>query len=140
MNLNKQHGCDLSDLIVEITETVVLKKSDLIRSRLNNIKKIGVKIALDDFGTGYSSIEWLLGGLIDIVKLDVEFTKLMVTDQKARVVVKCLAQTCKELGIQVVAEGIETALQHSILEGIGYKIGQGHLFGKAQKPSFLYSQ
>ena len=140
VNLNKQHGCDLSDLIVEITETVVLKKSDLIRSRLNNIKKIGVKIALDDFGTGYSSIEWLLGGLIDIVKLDVEFTKLMVTDQKARVVVKCLAQTCKELGIQVVAEGIETAPQHSILEEIGYKIGQGYLFGKAQKPSFLYSQ
>lgn len=140
VNLNKQHGCDISDLIVEITETVVLKKSDLIRSRLNNIKKIGVKIALDDFGTGYSSIEWLLGGLIDIVKLDVEFTKLMVTDQKARVVVKCLAQTCKELGIQVVAEGIETALQHNILEEIGYKIGQGYLFGKAQKPSFLYSQ
>ncbi len=138
LRLNKQHNCDLSDLVVEITETVVLKRSDLILSRLNNIKKLGVKIALDDFGTGYSSIEWLLGGLVDSVKLDVEFTKLMVTDKKARVVVKCLAQTCKELGIQVLAEGIETTLQRSILENIGYKIGQGYLFGKAQQPSFLY--
>jgi len=140
VRLNKQHNCDLSDLVIEITETVVLKKSDLILSRLNNIKRLGVKIALDDFGTGYSSIEWLLGGLVDIVKLDVEFTKLMVTDKKARVVVKCLAQTCKELGIQVLAEGIETTLQRSILENIGYKIGQGYLFGKAQQPSFLYSR
>lgn len=137
VRLNKQHGCDLTGLIVEITETVILKKSDQTITKLKKLKKHGIKIALDDFGTGYSSIEWLLGGLIDIVKLDVEFTRLIAHDKKARTVVKCLAQTCIELGIEVIAEGVETAEQHNLLQSIGYNVGQGYLFGKAQSSEFL---
>lgn len=140
VRLNKKHSCDLAALIVEITETVVLKKSDQTIAKLKKLKKLGVKIALDDFGTGYSSIEWLLGGLIDIVKLDVEFTRLMAHDKKARTVVKCLAQTCRELGIEVIAEGVETAEQLNLLQSIGYNVGQGYLFGKAQGPGFLLKE
>lgn len=123
-------GADLEDLTVEITETVVLQAQADAAKQLQRLKQAGVRIALDDFGTGYSSLAWLSHLPVDIVKLDQSYVQQMIEDDRCRILVQGFVRVFKDMGLRVVAEGIETEQQREGLLAIGCRYGQGYLFGQ----------
>ena len=123
-------GVDLSDLTVEITETVVLQAQAQAEALLLELKAAGVRIALDDFGTGYSSLAWLSRLPVDAVKLDQSYVQQMAEDERCTTLVRGFVRVFQEMGLEVVAEGIETELQRQHLLEMGCTIGQGYLFSR----------
>jgi diguanylate cyclase (GGDEF)-like protein len=114
----------LEHLILEVTEPVYLGQRDYVVS--NEIKALradGLKVALDDFGTGYASLTHLLTVPVDIIKIDKSFVE--------RFIIESLISIARNLGIRVVAEGIESEDQAEWLLKLGCRLGQGYLFAKA---------
>jgi EAL domain-containing protein (putative c-di-GMP-specific phosphodiesterase class I) len=123
-------GVDLRGLTVEVTETVLLQLQDRASSVLGRLREAGVTVALDDFGTGYSSLAWLSRIPIDEVKIDRSYITQMVEDPRCLVLIRGFVGMFRELGLRVVAEGIETEQQRQLLLAMNFPIGQGWLFGK----------
>jgi EAL domain-containing protein (putative c-di-GMP-specific phosphodiesterase class I) len=113
-------------LEIEITETAVIGESEQILSNLKALRDLGVRIAMDDFGTGYSSLTYLRRLSPDSIKIDGVFVREVAVNAESPSIVKSLIALSHDLGINVVAEGIETAEQlhflrrHSCEEGQGY--------------------
>ncbi|MFM7652223.1 MAG: putative bifunctional diguanylate cyclase/phosphodiesterase [Vulcanococcus sp.] len=126
----QRSGADLRDLTVEITETVVLQKQQQAEALLLELKAAGVRVALDDFGTGYSSLAWLSRLPVDAVKLDQSYVMQMAEDERCITLVRGFVRVFQEMGLEVVAEGIETELQRRLLLEMGCTIGQGYLFSR----------
>lgn len=123
-------GADLRGLTVEITETVLLQAHARAYHNLTMLKAAGVSIALDDFGTGYSSLSWLSQLPIDQVKLDRTYIAQIGRDSRCDALLRGFTQVFQELGLTVVAEGIETLEQRQALIAMGCSTGQGFLFGR----------
>ena len=123
-------GADLRDLTVEITETVVLQAQAQAEALLLELKAAGVRVALDDFGTGYSSLAWLSRLPVDAVKLDQSYVQQMSEDERCTTLVRGFVRVFQEMGLEVVAEGIETELQRERLLEMGCTVGQGYLFSR----------
>jgi diguanylate cyclase (GGDEF)-like protein/PAS domain S-box-containing protein len=121
-------GFPASSLTVEITETVMLEGAEAAVERLNTLRRLGVRLWLDDFGTGYSSLAYLGGLPIDGLKLDRAFVSRLGQDPGAHVLVSGVLRMARELGLDVTAEGVETASQASILLTLGCDRAQGFLF------------
>lgn len=119
-----------SSVIVEITERVFIEDRDKAIEHIIILKDSGIKIALDDFGTGYSSLGYLSNLPVDEIKIDISFVKEVVKDHRKRVVVKNLIKLASDLGIQTVAEGVETKEQLEILRDMGCTYLQGYFLGK----------
>ena len=126
----QRSGADLRDLTVEITETVVLQEQQQAEALLLELKAAGVRVALDDFGTGYSSLAWLSRLPVDAVKLDQSYVQQMSEDERCTTLVRGFVRVFQEMGLEVVAEGIETELQRQRLLDMGCTIGQGYLFSR----------
>ncbi len=120
-----------SALVIEITETVALKDVDLVVPQLHQLKDLGVRVVLDDFGTGYSSLSYLARLPVDGVKIDRTFVQSMMLDSLSATIVRAVITLARELGLQVVAEGVETEEQRTALLRLGCTYAQGWLFGKA---------
>jgi diguanylate cyclase (GGDEF)-like protein/PAS domain S-box-containing protein len=117
-----------ANLVLEITESVMMADTDLAVERLTALKELGVRVALDDFGTGYSSLSYLGKFPIDILKMDRSFLQAGKADSGLAAAIVTLGGT---LNLQVVAEGIEMPEQLSSLLDLGCELGQGFLFAKA---------
>lgn len=115
-------------LILEITESALLRQPELARHTLKRIKALGVSIAIDDFGTGLSSLSRLGTLPIDSVKIDAEFA-LRLSDISGQKLCHAIVQLAQALGINFVAEGIETQRQKDIVTDMGQGCAQGFLFG-----------
>ena len=126
----QRSGADLRDLTVEITETVVLQEQQQAEALLLELKAAGVRVALDDFGTGYSSLAWLSRLPVDAVKLDQSYVMQMAEDDRCITLVRGFVRVFQEMGLEVVAEGIETEQQRQLLLEMGCTIGQGFLFSR----------
>jgi len=133
-------GVDLAGLTMEITESVLLRFEARAVTELTRLREAGVTIALDDFGTGYSSLAWLSRIPIDEVKIDRSYITPMVHDSRTRLLVQGFVRMFQELGLRVVAEGIETADQRDALLAMGCGIGQGWLFGRPGPPEALLGE
>ncbi len=120
-----------SALVIEITETVALTDFELVVPQLQQLKELGVRVVLDDFGTGYSSLNYLARLPIDGVKIDRTFVQSMMHDSLSATIVRAVITLARELGLQVVAEGVETEEQRIALLRLGCTCAQGWLFGKA---------
>lgn len=117
---------------LEVTETMLLVNDNgTVRRVLDQLHDEGVSIALDDFGTGFSSLSHLRDFPIDKVKIDCSFTQAMTADWQARTIVQALIAMAENMGIQVVAEGIETEEQRDLLTQMRCGLGQGFLFSPA---------
>lgn len=127
----KKLGLLGSSLVVEITEGLLLNASAAVADKLFEYRDAGVQVAIDDFGTGYSSIQYLKKFDIDYLKIDKSFVHDMVTDASDRTIVKSVIVMAHELGLQVIAEGIETDEQRELLSAAGCDYAQGFLFSKA---------
>ncbi|MGO4569533.1 EAL domain-containing protein [Rhizobium sp. 2YAF20] len=122
----------LDHVILEVTESVYLGQRDhVVADEINALRAEGLKVALDDFGTGYASLTHLLTVPVDIIKIDKSFIHRMVPGDAGVFIVEGLLGIARNLGIRVVAEGIETEFQADQLGKLGGKLGQGYLFWRA---------
>ncbi|CDI49924.1 sensor protein [Clostridium tetani 12124569] len=126
----KQCDVDKNGIVVEITETSIMHNLEEGMKILSKLRESGIKIALDDFGTGYSSLNYLRKLPIDILKIDRDFIKDIKYELQNEVILKHLIEVGHALGLEIVAEGIESLQQLSLLNTYGCDIGQGYLFSK----------
>ena len=118
---------------LEITETMLLvNDSSTVQAVLTKLRRSGMQIALDDFGTGFSSLSHLRDFPIDKVKIDGSFVQKMCSEHQTRLIVQALIGMAKNLRIEVIAEGIETEEQRSLLLQMGCYYGQGFLISPAE--------
>ncbi|MGP9822744.1 putative bifunctional diguanylate cyclase/phosphodiesterase [Salinarimonas sp. NSM] len=130
-----RHGLPASRLEVEITETVLLDRdAGTIVATLERLRGMGVAIALDDFGTGYASLAHLKRFPVDRLKIDRSFVDGIDRDDGARALVSGIVGLAHGLSLSIVAEGIETQRQRTILAAMGCDVGQGYLFAVPLAP------
>jgi diguanylate cyclase (GGDEF)-like protein/PAS domain S-box-containing protein len=115
-------------VVIEITEGVLLRAAVNINDQLLRFRDAGIQVAIDDFGTGYSSLAYLKRFDIDYLKIDRTFISNLETDPSDRAVSEAIVVMAHKLGFKVIAEGVETEGQRSILSEIGCDYGQGYLF------------
>jgi len=132
-----RHGVPRSALVIEITESGLIRATETANRNLALLKQSGVRVAIDDFGTGYSSLAYLLQFDVDALKIDRSFVAAMATSWHATAVVRAVLQLSRTLGLQVVAEGIEDSEQLSLLRSEGCPWGQGTLFSRPVPASMI---
>lgn len=126
----KKQGISLDSLKIEITETVLVESFPHIKTKIKLMREMGIKICLDDFGTGYSSINYLTRLPLDILKLDKSLIRDLTRNERSQVVFKNLIHMAHDIGIQVVAEGIETKQQMELIQELGCDYAQGYYIGR----------
>ncbi|GAA1841903.1 putative bifunctional diguanylate cyclase/phosphodiesterase [Asanoa iriomotensis] len=119
-----------SCLMLEITESLLLRDDDQVWDDLAEVRRLGVRVAIDDFGTGYSSLSYLRHVPLDVLKIDRLFTGTVATSTQQRALVDGIVRLAHTLGLEVVAEGIETRDERDLLRRIGCPYGQGFLFSR----------
>ena len=128
----RQHHIDPARVEFEVTETAVMVNPAAAARVIADIKASGVRISLDDFGTGQSSLGRLRELPFDKLKIDRAFVSCLTEDKASETIVRAILAMCDGLGIDTVAEGIETQRQAAKLIEMGCHAGQGYLFGKPQ--------
>ncbi|WP_320169330.1 EAL domain-containing protein [Maridesulfovibrio sp.] len=118
------------NLKVEITETAIMERAKQAVEMLNRLKNAGVLVSIDDFGTGYSSMSNLQEFPLDQLKIDLSFVRKMLDSAENTEIVKAIVNLAHNLGLNVVAEGVETESQEEMLRSFGCEFGQGYLFSK----------
>ena len=116
-----------SALMLELTESVLLRRDERIQDDLMELKLIGVRLAIDDFGTGYSSLSYLRELPIDVLKVDKSFVDGIAASEQRLALVEGIVRIAKTLQLEVTAEGIETEAQRELLVSMGCRYGQGYL-------------
>ncbi|WP_396222747.1 putative bifunctional diguanylate cyclase/phosphodiesterase [Gemmatimonas sp.] len=127
-------GLDPARLILEITESDVVREPDVVLAKLNALKALGVRLAIDDFGTGYSSLSHLQFFPVDELKIDRSFIHRIANGDREAAFVRTIVSLAKSLEVEVVAEGIEEPAQLQYLRTVGCDIGQGYLFSRPLRP------
>jgi diguanylate cyclase (GGDEF)-like protein/PAS domain S-box-containing protein len=117
-------------LELELTESVLFETTQRHSEAFKRLRRIGVRLAIDDFGTGYSSLDYLRSFRVARLKIDQSFIKDVTTSADDAAIVRATIGLARELGIEVVAEGVETAGQRDFLIAAGCKVAQGYYFGK----------
>jgi EAL domain-containing protein (putative c-di-GMP-specific phosphodiesterase class I) len=123
-------GADPRQIVLEITESLLMKDTDSTIETLGRLKDLGVRLAIDDFGTGYSSLSYLKRFPVDILKIDRSFVDGITTRAGDATLAEAVVQLGRALRLQTVAEGIETNEQWSTLQDLGCEFGQGFLFAR----------
>ncbi|TQE21578.1 EAL domain-containing protein [Streptomyces ipomoeae] len=117
-------------LQLELTESVLMQRTDQIDALIRELKDTGVRIAIDDFGTGYASLRYLRDFSIDVLKIDKTYIDGVPRDSQQVALVEGIVRLADALGLQVIAEGIEEQEQRELLTSIGCRFGQGYLFAR----------
>jgi diguanylate cyclase (GGDEF)-like protein len=123
-------GLDPSDLVLEITETVLMSDTAAAIATLERLKQLGVRLAVDDFGTGYSSLQYLDGFPLDCLKMAKPFVDRLRGESSGGALAQVIIDLGESLGLEVVAEGIETSDQLDRLLDLGCRYGQGFLLAR----------
>jgi EAL domain-containing protein (putative c-di-GMP-specific phosphodiesterase class I) len=123
----KQYELPQDLLTVEITETLLMQDMDKVLPRLKHLSECGIGICIDDFGVGYSSLSYLQTLPVDILKIDRSFLAYISSDTKQSSIINAIVAMARELGIQVIVEGVETRLQLDYIKNIGCTTAQGYL-------------
>ena len=130
-----ESGLAPSDLVLELTESAVMRNGDPLLADLAGLRALGVRLAIDDFGTGYSSLSYLRYLPVDLIKIDKSFVAGLGSDTRQLALVTGIVQLAASLGFQVIAEGIETGPQRDLLASMGCHFGQGYLLGRPMPPA-----
>jgi len=117
-------------LKLEITETVIMANPELAAAMLLQLKRRNIQLCIDDFGTGYSSLSYLHRFPLDTLKIDQSFVRQMGVEAEHSEIIKTIVALAHNLGMEVIAEGIETQTQLEKLQGFNCELGQGYLFSK----------
>jgi len=127
----RESGIDGQMLNVEITEDLLMEPNDRITNRLLDFRNAGIQISIDDFGTGYSSLAYLNQFDIDYLKIDQSFVRNLDHDHNDLALCEAIIVMAHKLGIEVIAEGVESETQDQLLRDFGCDFGQGYLYSKA---------
>jgi EAL domain-containing protein (putative c-di-GMP-specific phosphodiesterase class I) len=131
-------------LKLEITETVVMENIDTATRTLEQLRALGVELSIDDFGTGYSSLSYLQHFPVSTLKIDRSFVSRITESEGTAEIVRTIMSLARSLGMDVVAEGVETAGQRAQLTDLDCEFGQGYYFSKPMgedaAEAFLLSQ
>ncbi|HUN31161.1 MAG TPA: sensor domain-containing phosphodiesterase [Trebonia sp.] len=128
-------GLPSSALAVEVNERILVEGADRVISRLAELRELGVRLAIDDFGTGYASLAYLRELPVDIIKVDPSFVSGLGTDPTLTLLTKTIVAVGRDLGIEVVAEGIEQQRQLTELVEMGCGLGQGFALARPMAAS-----
>ncbi len=127
----EKYAVNKSKIIIEITETISHADDQVFSQIITSLKNAGFCVSLDDFGTGYSNLTSLQGSDFDEIKIDMQLTKTVHTDEKSKILTKVALDLCNELkGMISVAEGIETAEQFEVLKNLSCHKGQGYYLSR----------
>ena len=123
-------GVGPESIVVELTEGALVAAPEVVAARLNHLRRLGFRVALDDFGTGFSSLSHLLDFSVDVVKIDRSFVSQLTPELGPNSVVAATYRMAETLGLDVVAEGVETTEQLTLLRRIGVSGAQGFLLAR----------
>jgi EAL domain-containing protein (putative c-di-GMP-specific phosphodiesterase class I) len=123
-----KHAIDPKSFVLEITEGVLLESSDRVNRVLGAIRDMGFKMALDDFGTGYSSLSYLSNFQFDKIKIDRSFISSISRIDSSRMIVKSVVTLGRALGMDIVAEGVESEFEAAMMAQFGCTEWQGFYF------------
>lgn len=126
----QETGLDARSLRLEITESVIMDGAEAAAAVLAQLKALGLRVHMDDFGTGYSSLSYLNRFPIDTIKIDWSFINKMVVNGDNSGIVQTIVMLAHELGIDAIAEGVETAEQLAQLRALKCEYGQGYFFSR----------
>ena len=126
----QQSGLSPDCLKLEITESVLMENSDAATGIMARLRDMGMRISIDDFGTGYSSLSYLHQFPAQTLKIDQSFVSRLGSEDSQLAIVQAVLSLAHVMGMDVVAEGIETPAHLEILRGLGCEFGQGYLFAK----------
>lgn len=130
-------GLPARNLVLEVTESVLVENIETARGRLGELKALGLRVAVDDFGTGYSSLSCLANFPVDVVKIDKSFVDRISQGGDGAAMVRAVVDLGASLGLSTVAEGIEDEGQVPVLRALGCGMGQGYLFARPMPPDEL---
>ncbi len=125
-----QTGISSRQLGLEMTESSLISDTSTALEVLGSLRRLGVSLLMDDFGTGYSSLNYLHSFPFDVLKIDRSFVGRMAGGDQAFQIVRTIVELARVLGMDVVAEGIETVQQYRLLRDLGCRYGQGFLFAR----------
>lgn len=128
----RRHAINPNLLKLELTESLLLEDTEDTVATMNALTAAGVRLSLDDFGTGYSSLQYLKLLPLNQIKIDQSFVRNIATDPNDAAIVQTIIAMAQTLGLNVIAEGVETEVQHEFLDLRGCHACQGYLFGKPQ--------
>jgi len=128
--LLRQFGISSRQLGLEMTESSLIPNMRTALEVLGSLRKLGVSLLMDDFGTGYSSLSYLHSFPFDVLKIDRSFVGRMTNGDQPLQIVRTIIELARVLGMDVVAEGIETREQFRLLRQMGCRFGQGYLFSR----------
>ena len=132
VNTIDRYKMDPRQLELEITETALIDNYDDVCGKLNSLRDYGIRISMDDFGTGYSSLSYLKCLPIDTLKIDKSFVDTMLQDDNSNIIMESIMYMVQRLGLETVAEGVETKEQLMYLKDIKCDNIQGFLLGRPQ--------
>jgi diguanylate cyclase (GGDEF)-like protein len=132
-----RHDTPSSSIELELTETVLIGSGEETQKQMRYLRTRGIRFSIDDFGTGYSSLSYLHRLQVDAIKLDRSFVKFIDTDDAARRLVQAMIGVAAALGLGVIAEGVETEEQRTVLVAAGCPIMQGFLFSRPKPAADL---
>jgi len=127
-NILAETGLPPHLLELEITETVAVTHAELVFSVMNSLLNMGVRLALDDFGIGYSSLMYLKSFPVDVLKIDRAFIQDLAINAANKAIIRTIFSLAENLGIGVIAEGVETEEQYNCLKSMARPVMQGYLF------------
>lgn len=136
-NLMQVYRLPPRSLELEVTETGLMEDITTAAQHLLSLRRSGALIAIDDFGTGYSSLSYLKSLPLDKIKIDKSFVQDLLEDEDDATIVRAIIQLGKSLGMQVIAEGVETTEQEAYIIAQGCHEGQGYLYSKPLPPREL---
>jgi EAL domain-containing protein (putative c-di-GMP-specific phosphodiesterase class I) len=124
---------DPGALILELTEGIFIRDAERAIAVLADLKALGVRVALDDFGTGYSSLSYLRQFPVDILKIDQSFVATSAGDFAGRAIIGAITELAHQLGLSVIAEGVETQSQRETVAQVGCDLAQGYHYAPAMR-------
>jgi len=133
-----ESGLPADALVLEITESILMKDRETAIARLRELKALGVGLAVDDFGTGYSSLTYLRSFPVDILKIDKAFVDDVASDPEAAQLARAIVELGRTLHLSTVAEGIESADQCEVMRSSSCALGQGYLFARPTDAATLW--
>lgn len=125
----QETGLEPGSLKLEITESVMMERGEIVMSVLEQLSQAGIELSLDDFGTGYSSLSYIHRFPVTALKIDQSFIRRISGEQNGEIV-RAVVALARNLGMEVVAEGIETVMQFDQLKALGCEQGQGYYFSE----------
>ena len=132
-----RHDMDAGRLELEVTEGVLVRDVDTVVRHLKTLRAAGVRIAIDDFGTGYSSLSYLQELPLDVLKIDRAFVSVLQDGRTEQSLARTIQLLASGLGLESVAEGVETPEQLAAIVALGCDLVQGYHFSRPVEPAVL---